>query len=202
MMTPRFTYPLLLSLVAAVAAGCASPPSHFYTLNATAKSDGSPAAPYAVAVGPVSIPALVDRPEFAISVPPNRIVLEEFNRWATPLNDNIASVIAGDLAVLLGTPRVSVAPSASVDPAYRVTINVQRFESIRNEAMKNEAVLIEALWLVRKASGGPVRTGQTVAREPTQGEDFAALAGAHSRALAKVSSDIAVAIRAEADGKP
>jgi len=198
-MTPRLT-PFLVGLVAAIAAGCASPPSHFYTLNATAKSDGSPAAAYAVAVGPVSIPALVDRPEFAISVPPNRVVIEEFNRWATPLNDNIASVVTGDLAVLLGTPRVST--SSSFDPTYRVTITVQRFESIRKETMKNEAVLIEALWSVRKTAGGTVRTGHTVVRESTQGEDFVAFAGAHSRALAKVSGDIAAAIRADAEGKP
>jgi hypothetical protein len=47
-----------------------------------------------------------------------------------------------------------------------------------------------------------VRSGRTVAREPAQGDGFDALAAAHSRALAKVSSDIATAIRAEVDEKP
>jgi hypothetical protein len=51
---------------------------------------------------------------------------------------------------------------------------------------------------VRKAAGAVTRAGRTVAREPVQGDGFDALAAAHSRALAKLSADIAVAIRAEA----
>jgi hypothetical protein len=35
-----------------------------------------------------------------------------------------------------------------------------------------------------------------------QGDSFEALAAAHSRALAKLSSDIATAIRAESEQKP
>ena len=42
------------------------------------------------------------------------------------------------------------------------------------------------------------RSGRTVAREAVQGEGFDALAAAHSRALAKMSADIAAAIRASA----
>lgn len=202
MMTKNIAYLLLTALVVAAAAGCASAPSHFYTLNSTAKGDAAPAANYAVAVGPVSIPALVDRPQFIVQLAPNRVAIDEFNRWAGPLNDNIARVVAGDLAVLLGTPRVSTAPLANFDPTYRVTIDVQRFESVRSVEMKSEAVLIEAVWVVRKSAGGTARSGRTVARESAQSDSFDALVAAHSRALAKVSGDIATAIRAEAGGKP
>ena len=34
------------------------------------------------------------------------------------LADGIARVVAGDLAVLLGTPQMTTAPLANVDPAY------------------------------------------------------------------------------------
>jgi uncharacterized lipoprotein YmbA len=166
--------------------------SRFYTLRSTATADGSPAASYAVVVGPVSIPASVDRPEFVVQVAPNRVAVDEFNRWAAPLDDSIARAVAGDLEVLLGTPRVATAPATNFDPAYRVTIDVQRFESVAGQG-----VLVDAVWAVRGPKGR-LRSGRTVTRETVQDKSFDALAAAHSRALATLSSDIAVAIRAEA----
>jgi len=202
MTTKRIIHLIAIAFVAVAIAGCASAPSRFYTLNSTAAGNGAPAAQYAVLVGPVSVPALVDRPQFTLQVATNRVALDEFNRWAGPLNENIARVVADDLAVLLGTPRVAVAPVANFDPAWRVTIDVQRFDSMRSAPAKNEGALIEAVWVVRKSAGGAVRSGRTVASEPASGDGFDALAAAHSRALAKVSGDIAAAIRAEAEAKP
>ena len=73
----------------------------------------------AVMVGPVSIPAAVDQPQFVVQVASNRVEIDEFNRWDAPLNDSIARAVAGDLTVLLGTPNVAAAPFANFDPAYR-----------------------------------------------------------------------------------
>jgi len=188
----------LITCVAAVAAGCASSPARFYTLNSTAAGDGTATTNCAVTVGPVSIPALVDRPQFMVQVAANRVEVDEFNRWAEPLNDNIARVVAGDLATLLGTPQVATAPLANFNPAYRVSIDIQRFESVRGKS-----VLVEAVWVVHPTTGGATTcSGRTLASEPVQGDSFDALAAAHSRALAKVSADIAAVIRTEADAKP
>lgn len=201
-MTNRITQLLLTAFVAVTAAGCASAPSRFYTLNSTATASGAQAANYAIVVGPVTIPAAVDRPQFTVQVAPNRVAIDEFNRWAAPLSENIARVVTGDLAVLLGTPQVATAPLANFNPAYRVTIAIQRFETVATVATTNGAVMVEAVWVIHRAADGAVRSGRTVAREPAQGDGFDALAAAHSRALAKVSSDIAAAIRAEAEEKP
>jgi uncharacterized lipoprotein YmbA len=198
MKTKHLIQLFLITCVAVAAAGCASSPSRFYTLNSTATGDGSLAASYAVVVGPVSIPALVDRPQFMVQVAANRVEVDEFNRWAEPLNNNIASVIAGDLAALLGTPQVATAPLANFNPAYRVSVDIQRFESVRGKS-----VLVEAVWVVHQMkTGGATCSGRTVASEPTSGDSFDALAAAHSRALTKVSADIAAVIRTEADAKP
>jgi uncharacterized lipoprotein YmbA len=186
-----------LALIALAATGCRSATSRFYTLESTATPDAGPLASYGIVVGPVSVPASVDRPEFVVQVAPNRIAVDEFNRWAAPLDDSIARTVAGDLAALLGTPRVATAPLANFDPAFRVTINVQRFDSV-----PGQEVLLEAVWVVRKAKGGATRSGRTVAREAVADKSFDALAAAHSRALATVSGDIAAAIRAEAAERP
>ena len=191
MMASRKAHQLSIAFVAAVAAGCASATARFYTLDSTAKADGAPAAHYAVLVGSVSVPPSVDRPQFVVQVAPNRVDVDEFNRWAAPLNDAIARAVAGDLAVLLGTQDVAVAPLSNFNPDYRVSINVQQFDSVQGEA-----VVVDAVWAVSPTKGGDTRSGRTVARETVQGKGFDALAAAHSRALAKVSGDIAAAIQA------
>jgi uncharacterized lipoprotein YmbA len=192
-MASRLTPLLLVASLAAAAAGCASTAARFYTLESTATADGTAAAHYAILVGPVSLPQSVDRPQFVVQVAPNRVDIDEFHRWAAPLNDGIARAIAGDLGILLGTPDVAVGPLANFDPDYRVTINVERFESVQGES-----AAVGAVWVVRKTAGGEARSGRTIAREVVQDKGFEALAAAYSRALATVSGDIAAAIRAAA----
>jgi len=196
-MARRIAQLISIVVVAAAAAGCSTAPARFYSLDSTAKADGTPATSAAVMVGPVTIPASVDQPEFVVQVAPNRVEVNEFNRWVAPLNDAVARAVAGDLVVLLGTPEVATAELANFTPDYKVTIDVQRFESIQGDA-----ALVEAVWTVRKTAGGETRSGRTVAREPVQSQGFDALAAAHSRAIAKMSADIATAIRAEAEQKP
>lgn len=179
-------------LAAAVAWGCSSAPSRFYLLNATATAGGA-AARYAVAVGPVSIPAAVDQPQIVLQAGPNQVRPDEFSRWAAPLQNEIGRVVAADLAALLGTPRVTSVPLARFDAAYRVAIDVQRFEST-----PGESAVVEAVWVVAPAAGGVARSGHTLAQEPVADASVDALMAAHSRALATLSADIATAIRAAA----
>jgi uncharacterized lipoprotein YmbA len=162
----------------------------YYTLDSTSASTGAPPADYGVMVGPVTVPASVDRPQFVVQVAPNRVEIDEFNRWAAPLPEGISRTITGDLAVLLDTPDVATAPFANFDPAYRVTINVQRFDSV-----PGRSVLIDAVWAVRVVASGATKSGRTLANEPVEGASYDAIAAAHSRALGRVSTDIAAAIR-------
>jgi uncharacterized lipoprotein YmbA len=186
---------LLFALAIAGLSGCGtSTPSRFYTLELTARSESVPATDISVAVGPVTLPASVDRPQFLIQAGPNRVTIDEYDRWAAPLDDSISRVVAGDLAILLGTQRVFQSSSASFNPAFRVTIDVQRFESA-----PSQYALIEALWTVRRMADGQINTGHTLAREPVQGKDFDLLAAAHSRALEQLSRDIAAAIKGSAE---
>ncbi len=183
--------PLIPSLLLAlVAAGCGpSPTARFYTLDATAAADGRAPVAHTIVVGPVSIPPAVDRPQLVVVVAPNQVTVDEFNRWAAPLDDEIARAVAGDLAVLLGAS-VAAAPATGFTATHRVTIDVQRFDSV-----PGDAVTVDALWAVRPAGGGTGRSGRSVAREPLPGKGVDTVAAAHSRALATVSADIAKAVR-------
>ena len=134
MMTSRITAVLASLVVATAAASCgASAPARFYTLDSKATASGAGTATYGVVIGLVSVPSAVDRPQLVVQVAPNRVEIDEFNRWAAPLNESIAGAVATDLSVLLGTPNVATAPRANLDPAFRVTIDVQRFDSVPGE---------------------------------------------------------------------
>ena len=174
-----------------VVAGCASTPSRFYTLRAVTKPAAA-TSEISVAVGPVSVPAEVDRPEIVVTTGPNQVRLDEFNLWASPLQDNIARVVAENVGAILGTRRVSLFPQTlSADADYRAAIEVQSFESALGEG-----ALLDAAWTVRRAKDGRTETGRATIREPVQSGGYEALAGAHSRALARLSQDIADAVRA------
>ena len=186
----RFAALAPICVLAMLAAGCASPPARFYTLGATAR----PAATISnlsVAVGPVSVPAVVDRPEIVVSAGANQVALDEFNRWASPLQNNLARAVAANLVALLGTQSVTLFPeSVSAEAEYRAAIEVQRFESA-----PGEAATLDAVWTVRRTADGQSRTGRTTVREPLREKGYAALAAGHSRALARLSQAIAAAIR-------
>jgi hypothetical protein len=178
--------------LALLPAGCgSSPASRYYTLTA-APAGATASSNLSAAVGPVSVPAAVDRPQMVVTVAPNQLRLEEFNRWAAPLQNDIARVVAENLVAMLGTPRVTLSPQTlSTDADYRVAVEVQRFDSA-----PGEAATLEAVWTVTRTKDGQSRTGRTSAREPAPGPGFDALAAAHSRAVARLSRDIAEAVRA------
>lgn len=180
---------LCSALLAAAIAGCASPASRFYTLTGAAPvtATGGPS----VAVGPITIPAMVDRPEIVVSVAPNEVWPDEFNRWAAPLADAFGLALAQDLAATLRTPRVTLAAATAGEPEYRVAVEVQRFESV-----PGSHALQDAVWTVRRVRDGTARNGRTTVRESPSGAGYEALAAAHSRALAQLGTDIAHAIGA------
>jgi uncharacterized lipoprotein YmbA len=187
----RLTLIAAASVFAVLVGACASPTSRFYTLSAGAAPAATPSN-LSVAVGPVSVPAVVDRPQIVVTIGPNQVRPEEFNRWASPLQNSIARVVAENLVALLGTPRVILFSQAlGVDIDYRVAIEVQRFESV-----PGEAATLDAVWSVIRTKDGKLQTGRTTVREVTSDKSYDAVAAAHSRALERLSREIADAVRA------
>jgi uncharacterized lipoprotein YmbA len=180
----------IVCMLAALAAGCASSPARFYTLSATATPSAS-SSKLSVAVGPVSVPAAVDRPQIVVSTSANQVTLDDFNRWASPLQDNLARVVAENLVVLLGTPRVTLFPQTlSPDVDYRVQIEIRNFESAPGKSAS-----LDAVWTVRRSRDGKTETGRSSVREKVDDNGYDALAAAHSRGVERLSQDIADVVR-------
>ena len=189
----RFIATAILCVFVGLVAGCGSTPaSRFYTLSAAASAPAATTSNLSVVVGPVSVPPVVDRPQIVVTTGPNQVRLEEFNRWASPLQSNISRVVAENLVAMLGTPRIVLfSQTLGVDVDYRVGIEVQRFES-----MPGEASTLDAVWTVSRTKDGKSQTGRTTVRELASDKGYDSLASAHSRGLARLSRDIADAVRA------
>jgi uncharacterized protein len=174
----------------ALLAACTSSPSHFYTLSRAQETRLESAYSASVAVGPVTIPESVNRPEMVVQVGPNRVALDEFNRWAAPLPAEIQRVLIENLAQLLGTPRITRYPQGAISsPDFRVEIDVLRFE-----LAPGNGALLDAIWTVRGKSEKAAKTGRTTLREPVSGDSYDALVAAQSRALGTLSRDLAQTI--------
>ncbi|HET7158024.1 MAG TPA: ABC-type transport auxiliary lipoprotein family protein, partial [Burkholderiales bacterium] len=99
-------------------AGCGtSPPERFYTLAsepAPTLSANTLANAVSIIVGPVSVPELVDRPQFVVRSGANRVEIAEQSRWAAPLKHEIPRVIADHLARFIEGARTTTSASRAV----------------------------------------------------------------------------------------
>jgi len=185
---------LLAALLGSAAlSGCGSSPvTHFYTLNPAPEPAAAGAkAAYIVAVGAVSLPDAVDRPQIVLRTAGNRVAFSEFERWSGALKEEIAYSVAANLRQGLAGASVFAYPtSAGMNADVSVLLHVQRFDSALGDA-----ATVEILWQVIPAKGA-AKTGQSTVREPAGGPGYEALVAAHVRALAAASRDIAAAIRA------
>lgn len=178
-------------------AGCTgkSPKADFYTLNELPASS-SAAAPLsqeiAVAVGPVSLPAELDRKQIVTRDAGNRIKVSELHRWVGPLQDNITSVLTTNLAALLGTERIAPYNRENLFPfTHHIVFSINRFDG-----WPAGEILLDVTWSIKKSGvSEPLLVQRTEIRQPVATPDYAGLVAAQSKALAEISARIAAAIK-------
>ena len=77
-----------------------------------------------------------------------------------------------------------------------VTNELRQRETSNGKALAlGEAAVLEAVWTVRRTKDGKTETGRTSVREKVDDNGYEALAAAHSRGVARLSQDIADAVR-------
>jgi uncharacterized lipoprotein YmbA len=201
----RFT---ALIAVCALAHGCAllapvPDRSRFFTLPVPSKAAvqrsempqvGSDAAPRIVyGLGPITLPAYLDRREVATRVSPTELAYSRTDLWAEPLTANVASVLRQSLSGALGTNEVVAYPwMASVKVDYQIQIGVLRFERDASGG-----VYLAGRWSIRDVrSGREVAAKDTVFTRPATPGDTQAAAAALSGTLSDLSQEIAAALRA------
>lgn len=175
------------------ACGGRTPPAKFYTLLPVEQSAMGKPLPgdTALVIGPVAIPANVDRPEIVTRAADNQISFSEYQRWAGPLRSGIASVMAQNVASLLDTERVTPFTRENIfHPTHRVVININRYDS-----RLAKEFLIDATWSIKDLKGNKLLLiKNTTIREALSSAKYDELVAAQSKALAALSKEIATAL--------
>lgn len=201
---PSMPMPMLaltMLMLMLMLAGCASAPpvERFYSLSSGAAA--SPAAPAAGGAAPlfielqaVSVPQQVSRNQLVVTTGEGRVELLEQERWAALPAAEIGQALSLGITGELGAIDVFRTPTPEQAPVYRISTNVQRFESA-----PGQYALIDAVWSVRKVGAAQVLTCRSVA-SVTVAAGYDALVAGHRRAVARIAADIAKAVRGIAAG--
>jgi uncharacterized lipoprotein YmbA len=148
----------------------------------------------AIGIRPVVLPKYVDRLNIVTTAGPRRLLLDEQNLWAEPLDENVTRVLAENLSALLATDRVHFHPWPHGAVDYQIDVNVVRLTG----TLGGESDL-QALWTVHAEKGEKlVATRRTVLRRPA-GDDYEAFVAALSDSLADLSREIAESIPRESE---
>ncbi len=141
----------------------------------------------AIGVGPVTVPAYLDRPQIVTRTKGNELLVDDFRQWAEPLRVAITRVMREDLALATGARHVYAHPwnrSAAID--FQVSLDVLRFE-----ADTAGAVTLVAVWRIFDADGRqstPLQERRSTIVRPLDGTNRV---DAMSTALADLSQEVA-----------
>jgi len=189
---------LILGFLMVVFSGCAStPPTRFFVLSSVSGSEKMMSREgercLAIGIGPVKIPEYLNQPEVVTRITQNEVRLDEFVKWAEPLEDNISRALAENLSSLLCIRTIAVFPWRGQIPIdYRIDVHV-----IHMDGVLGKSAFLDVSWSIADGTNGkksPLLTKRSTYKESTGGRDYGAFVSAQSRNLASLSRDIAEAI--------
>ncbi|GAC1320985.1 MAG: hypothetical protein NVSMB28_12260 [Collimonas sp.] len=124
-------------------AGCASPPTRFYTLSAPAPAAPAPAIQNArlfIDVAPVTLPERLARPQLVVrsagSGAGTRVDILEQERWSAPFNSELRDALASGIANRLGATDVSRSGRPTDQPVYRIAVELREFDAVPGEKVQ------------------------------------------------------------------
>lgn len=174
-------------LITSMSACSSSPASRLYILEPiAAAAPPAVAAALSIAVEEVIMPAYLDRKEIITRDERYEINSAEFDRWAEPLGQNIANILAENLSILLPSDQVVAYPRDPVrEFDYIVRVRVVRFG-----ARPDGNVELSATWSIIASDNTPVTVTRTQYVVGRSGEDIRGLVAAMSNGVEKLSRDI------------
>ena len=174
--------------------GGTSKSSTFYLLMALPESEATALEQggISVEIGPVIVPAYLDRSQIASTGNDHKLYMDEFHRWAEPLKDSFGRVLAENLAILLKTANVYMYPQrrgASVD--FQVEITVSRFF-----ADTDGTAILAAYWSIVGKDGQTVMSRKRSSiTQKAASKELGAIVAAQNRTLQELSREIAAGIQ-------
>ncbi|HET8723664.1 MAG TPA: PqiC family protein [Anaeromyxobacteraceae bacterium] len=180
-------------LLAGGLAGCLSPrpdTSRYFTLPATGTATAAGAPVPLVGLGPVTLPAYLDRNELATRVSPEQVGYSGSDRWAAPLAGQVAGLLAEELRTRVPATDVVQWPWP-LSPVPDVAVAV---DFLRLDADAAGGATLHARWTVT-ARGRAPRQGETRIDEPGTAGDARSSVAAMGKALSSLAGQLADAAR-------
>ena len=187
----------IAALVTPLLVGCASSPdARLYILSADATGqvanwgDNSPN----VLIGPINVPEHIKRTEIVFRGTGNRVMINEYDRWAESVDNNISEVVSENLSNLLGSSSVYTDDSDFLTrPDITIRIDVNKFG-----LMENGQVVLQTSWEIeddRKRESKLYSERFTVS---PSGGDVTSIVAAMSEAVEQFSNTLAGELAAAA----
>jgi len=165
--------------------GCGAPNKSYYLLTPAGPSLSGGGR--GIGVGPVSLPAYLDRPNLVFKEGGNLLAVSESHRWAGDLEKNISSVLAVNLGRRLGTGNVRTYPWEN-DKELRYQISV---DILQLHGTADGDAHLEASWRVYALPSRKMVTSRSwSANEPMRKDGYEELVAAESRLLDRLSAEI------------
>ena len=121
----------------------------------------------------------------------NTVKFAEFEQWAGSFEDGFTNALAENLGSLLRSEQIYAHPWPQKVPVkYRVALEVIRFDG----SLGGEAILIARWSFSGEEPDKPLAVERSSIQEPTGGSGYEDLVAAESRALGKLSREIAEVI--------
>jgi uncharacterized lipoprotein YmbA len=188
-------------ILGAILSGCIttnpSQPAKFYLLTPMSESKTIPSVEtgdgsFSIGVNPVRIPEYLNRPQIVSRRSEMELFLDEFNKWAEPLEDNFTRVLTENLANILCTDPVAIYPARVATPVdFRVTVDVLRFDG-----MPGKEIFLVARWAIfGKERDELLVVRRSVYTESVGDSSYQNFVHAKSRAIENLSKEIAAAVR-------
>ena len=151
-----------------------------------------------IGVGPVTLPARLNRKEIVTHDQRYRLNSAEFDRWAEPLDHNITNALAENLSVLIPSDQVIAYPWDSAhDFDFTVQVRVITFGAI-----PNGEVVLSTSWMIYDAVNARVELTKKRYAAARRGNEVVALVAAMSQTIEQLSRDIAATLVAAAAESP
>jgi len=184
----------IVLMLGSLLTGCATPPTHFYQLEAVSTppvTSITTAKKMLIGIGPLSIPALVDRKQIVTRGENNAIQLAEFHQWATPLQDNVLIVLSKNIAAQHSNAIVRSYPwSVYGEMDYRVIIDISRFDS-----QLGKSATLEASWAIMSEKNHTIiSNGQTNIQQPLHDGSYDSAVLALNKLLSELSQQLSLAL--------
>lgn len=179
--------------------GCGTSASNFFILtpdNDYKPTNTSAESHISIGIGDVELPDYLRKPQIATYSKNNEITFDEYNRWAEPLDENIARILIENLSAMIPTDNIYLFMWPKEDPnIFQISISIDRFG-----LLSDSTVVLNTRWSISGSNKKSLLlTEKSEYQEKVVSLDYGHISSIMSNLIAKLSEDVASEVKRQAE---